>query len=47
MGCFFGKKSVCKDERRGLSMEDNAIIQLYWARDEGAIAASEKKYGGY
>ena len=28
-------------------MEDNAIIQLYWARDEGAIAASEKKYGGY
>lgn len=28
-------------------MEDNAIIQLYWARDEGAIAATEEKYGGY
>lgn len=28
-------------------MEDNTIIQLYWARDEGAIAATEEKYGGY
>ena len=26
-------------------MEDTAIIGLYWARDEGAIAASEEKYG--
>ncbi len=27
-------------------MEDTAIIDLYWARDEGAIAASNAKYGG-
>lgn len=26
-------------------MEDEAIIGLYWARDEGAIAASSEKYG--
>ncbi len=26
-------------------MEDEAIIGLYWARDEGAIAASDEKYG--
>lgn len=27
-------------------MEDSAIIGLYWARDEEAIAASDAKYGG-
>ena len=27
-------------------MEDAQIISLYWARDEGAIPASDKKYGG-
>ena len=27
-------------------MEDTAIIDLYWARDEGAITASDAKYGG-
>ena len=26
-------------------MEDGAIIALYWARDEGAITASDEKYG--
>lgn len=26
-------------------MEDRAILELYWARDEGAIAASDEKYG--
>ena len=26
-------------------MEDSAIIGLYWARDEGAISASDEKYG--
>ena len=26
-------------------MEDTDIIQLYWARDEGAIAATDEKYG--
>ena len=26
-------------------MEDAAIIDLYWARDEGAISASDEKYG--
>ena len=28
-------------------MEDCAIIALYWARDEAAIARSQEKYGGY
>ena len=28
-------------------MEDTAIIDLYWARSQQAIAASEEKYGAY
>ena len=28
-------------------MEDHAIIELYWAREEQAIAETEKKYGAY
>ena len=28
-------------------MEDGAIIDLYWARSQQAIAESEKKYGSY
>lgn len=28
-------------------MEDAKIIELYWERDEQAIAESEKKYGAY
>ncbi len=28
-------------------MEDGEIIELYWRRDEAAIAQSEKKYGAY
>lgn len=28
-------------------MEDNKIIDLYWARSQQAIAASEEKYGPY
>lgn len=28
-------------------MEDRQIIELYFARDEGAIAATEEKYGAY
>lgn len=28
-------------------MEDNAIIQLYWDRNEKAIDETEKKYGSY
>lgn len=27
-------------------MEDQAIIELYWARDQQAITASDEKYGG-
>ena len=27
-------------------MDDCAIVALYWARDEAAIAASDEKYGG-
>ena len=28
-------------------MEDTAIIDLYWARSQQAVAASEEKYGPY
>ena len=28
-------------------MEDRSIVDLYWARDEEAIAASRDKYGAY
>jgi len=28
-------------------MEDTAIIDLYWARDEQALAETQKKYGTY
>lgn len=28
-------------------MEDARIVELYWARDEAAIAESSAKYGGY
>ncbi len=28
-------------------MEDRQIIELYWRRDENAIAQSEQKYGAY
>lgn len=28
-------------------MEDTAIIGLYWARDEQALAETQKKYGAY
>ena len=28
-------------------MEDNQIVELYWARSETAIAETEKKYGRY
>lgn len=28
-------------------MEDAQIVALYWARDEAAVAESERKYGGY
>ena len=28
-------------------MEDAAIIELYWARDEGAIRETDAKYGRF
>ena len=28
-------------------MEDSAIIDLYWARQESALSETDKKYGGY
>lgn len=34
-----------KQEEKGL--QDREIIELYWYRDEKAIAESEKKYGAY
>ena len=41
--CFF----VWNREERSIAMEDGAIIELYWDRDQEAIAQSEKKYGTY
>ncbi len=29
------------------SLDDNLIIDLYWARSESAIGETDKKYGGY
>ena len=28
-------------------MEDEAILDLYFARDERAVAETDRKYGGY
>ena len=28
-------------------MDDSRIVELYWARNEDAIRATEAKYGGY
>ena len=28
-------------------MEDSQIVELYWRRDESAIAESQRKYGGF
>ena len=28
-------------------MEDRQIVELYWTRDQGAITATEEKYGAY
>ena len=28
-------------------MEDSAIIDLYWAREERALSETDAKYGGY
>ncbi len=33
-------------EKREVMLEDQAIINLYWERDEEAIRESERKYGG-
>ena len=30
-----------------MTMDDEAIIQLYWVRSEQAITESDRKYGGY
>ena len=28
-------------------MDDNAIIELFFARDEGAVEAAQREYGAY
>ena len=33
--------------RGGTALEDARIVELYWERDEAAIAESSAKYGGY
>jgi len=34
-------------ERREGAMKDHEIIDLYWTRNESAIAATAEKYGNY
>ncbi len=34
-------------KKRGISLEDSKIIELYFARDEAAIAETSTKYGYY
>ena len=42
------QKDVYKrQERREGAMRDHEIIELYWARNESAIAATAEKYGSY
>ncbi len=33
--------------RGGVCVEDSCIVELYWKRDERAIAETERKYGAY
>ncbi len=33
--------------KEGMQLEDHAIIDLYWAREERALMESDVKYGGY
>ena len=39
-----GRLIMC---RGGFSVDDMAIVNLYWQRDETAITATKKKYGAY
>jgi len=34
-------------KRGGIDMEDSAIIDLYWSRDQSAITETAGKYGGF
>ncbi len=34
-------------ERKKRTVEDNAIVELLWARDEAALREIQNKYGGY
>lgn len=36
-----------KVRREGGAMEDSAIVELYWQRDEEAVRATAAKYSGY
>ncbi len=40
-------KGLYNDHTGGEVMEDHQIIDLYWQRDETAIAETERKYGRY
>ena len=42
-----GRVCVFTDRERSTQMEDSAIIDLYWAREERALSETDTKYGGY
>ncbi len=49
-GAFYNCKIRRKQKNRrkgSAALEDNDIIELYFARNEAAIAETEKKYSGY
>ena len=49
-GAFYNCKMRRKQKNRrkgSAALEDNDIIELYFARNEAAIAETEKKYSGY
>ena len=43
---FFRSGQAGENQRRS-DMEDETILDLYFAREERAIAETGKKYGGY
>lgn len=41
------QKGLSKNGKEGKGLEDREIIELYWARDERAIAETQIAYAGY
>ncbi len=44
---YIGYRIGSKALKGTYKMDDSEIVELYWARDEAAIAETDKKYGAY